>query len=136
MKTLQLIHVTLVSLWLECHSVLVKVAVVGVDLSLHARVRMLILKVSRIKPFPRSGNVCPTLDDPANGNLVLSGNTFGETALYTCNTGFILVGDSTLTCRGDGQWSGSPPVCNRKYLSKMYTRLLLGKGRGVSINYL
>ena len=80
--------------------------------------------------------MCPTLDDPANGNLVLSGNTVGETADYTCNTGFILEGDSTLTCGEDGQWSGSPPVCNRKYLSKMYTRLLLGKGRGVSINYL
>ena len=38
MKTLQLIHVPLVSLWLECHSVLVKVAVLGVDLSLHAMV--------------------------------------------------------------------------------------------------
>ena len=44
MKMLQLIHVTLVSLWLECHSVLVKVTVLGVDLSLHARVRMLIFK--------------------------------------------------------------------------------------------
>ena len=44
MKMLQLIHVTLVSLWLECHSVLVKVKVLGVDLSLHARVRMLIFK--------------------------------------------------------------------------------------------
>ena len=80
--------------------------------------------------------MCPTLVPPANGNLVLSGNTLGGTADYTCNTGFFLVGDSTLTCGGDGQWSESPPVCNRKYLSKMYTRLLLGKGRGVSINYL
>ena len=114
MKTLQLIHVTLVSLWLECHSVFVKVTVLGVDLSLHARVRMLILKVSCLKPFPHSDNVCPTLVPPANGNLVLSGNTVGETASYTCNTGFILEGDSTLTCGEDGQWSGSPPVCNRK----------------------
>ena len=86
---------------------------------------------------PGSGTImCPALENPTNGNLVLSGNTFGETADYTCNTGFILEGDSTLTCGGDGQWSGSPPVCNRKYLSKMYTRLLLGKGRAVSINYL
>ena len=75
--------------------------------------------------------MCPTLVAPANGSLVLSGNTFGETANYTCNTGFILEGDSTLTCGGDGQWTGSPPVCNRKYLSKMSIRLLLGeKGRG------
>ena len=130
MKTLQLIHVMLVSLWLECQSVHVKVTVLGVDLSLHARVRMLILKVSRIKPFPHSVNMCPTLDDPANGNLVLSGNTSGETADYTCDTGFILVGDSTLTCGGDGQWSGNPPVCNREYLSQMYYQPSTWEGEG------
>ena len=80
--------------------------------------------------------MCPTLVPPADGNLVLSGNTFGETANYTCNTGFILEGDPTLTCGGDGQWIGSPPVCNRKYLSKMYISLWLGwRGKGVSINY-
>ena len=121
MNTLQLIHVTLVSIWLECHSVLVKVTVLGVDLSLHARVRMIIFKVLCFKPFPHSVNVCPTLVAPANGNLVLSGNTFGETASYTCNTGFTLEGDPTLTCDGDGQWSRSSPVCNRK--------LLEGRGR-------
>ena len=44
MKTLQLIHVMLVSLWLECQSVHVKVTVLGMDLSLHARVTMLIFK--------------------------------------------------------------------------------------------
>ena len=114
MKTLQLIHVALVSLWLECHSVFVKVTVLGVDLSLHARVRMLIFKLSCLKPFPHSVNVCPTLVPPANGNLVLSGNTFGETASYTCNTGFILVGDPTLTCQSDGFWSGPEPTCEGK----------------------
>ena len=60
--------------------------------------------------------MCPTLVPPANGIVVLSGNTFVETADYTCNTGFILEGDSTLTCGGDGQWSGSSPVCNCKLL--------------------
>ena len=81
--------------------------------------------------------MCPTLVPPANGNLVLSGNTFGETANYTCNTGFILEGDSTLTCGGDGQWIGSSPVCNRKYLSKDFSLRLgwRGRGRG-SINHL
>ena len=64
--------------------------------------------------------MCPTLVPPANGNLVFSGNTFGETADYTCNTGFILEGDSPLTCGGDSQWSGSPPVCNRKKVISAY----------------
>ena len=78
---------------------------------------------------PGSGTImCPALENPPNGNLVLSGNTVGETADYTCNTGFILVGDSTLTCGGDGQWSGSPPVCNRKYLSKNQASTWEGEG--------
>ncbi|CAI8052865.1 CUB and sushi domain-containing protein 3 [Geodia barretti] len=55
--------------------------------------------------------VCPTLNDPANGNVNPSGYTFGQTAEYTCNTGFNLVGDSILTCGPEGQWSGNPPVC-------------------------
>ena len=73
--------------------------------------------------------MCPTLVAPANGSLVLSGNTFGETASYTCNTGFILEGDSTLTCGGDGQWSGSPPVCNRKKVISAY--YLEGRGQAL-----
>ena len=73
--------------------------------------------------------MCPTLVAPANGSLVLSGNTFGETASYTCNTGFILEGDSILTCGGDGQWSGSPPVCNRKKVISAY--YLEGRGQAL-----
>ena len=88
---------------------------------------MLIFKVSCIKPFPHSVVMCPTLVAPANGNLVLSGNTFGETASYTCDTGFILEGYSTLTCGGDGQWSGILPVCNRKYLISTF---YLGRREG------
>ena len=61
--------------------------------------------------------MCPTLNDPANGNVNLSGDTLRQTAEYTCNTGFSLVGDSILTCGPDGQWSGNPPVCEGKHLT-------------------
>ena len=71
--------------------------------------------------------MCPTLVAPANGSLVLSGNTFGETANYTCDTGFILEGDSTLTCGSDGQWIGSPLVCNRKKVISAF--ILRGGGK-------
>ena len=55
---------------------------------------------------------CGSLTDPANGQVDLtSGTTFGQTATYTCNTGYNLVGDSTRTCQATGQWSGSAPTC-------------------------
>ena len=61
--------------------------------------------------------MCPSLNDPANGNVNVSGDSFGQTAEYTCNNGFNLIGDSILTCGPDGQWSGNPPVCEGKHLT-------------------
>ena len=61
--------------------------------------------------------VCPSLNDPANGNVNVSGDFFGQTAEYTCNNGFNLIGDSIVTCGLDGQWSGNPPVCEGKHLT-------------------
>jgi hypothetical protein len=40
-------------------------------------------------------SMCPTLSDPANGNVELSGISLGDTAEYTCNNGFNLVGESS-----------------------------------------
>ena len=55
---------------------------------------------------------CGNLTAPANGQVDLtSGTTFGQTATYSCNTGYNLVGDSTRTCQATGEWSGSVPTC-------------------------
>ena len=55
---------------------------------------------------------CGNLTDPANGQVThTSGTTFKQTATYSCNTGYILVGDSTRTCQATGNWSGSAPTC-------------------------
>ena len=55
---------------------------------------------------------CGNLTDPANGQVThTSGTTFGQTATYSCNTGYNLVGDSTRTCQAAGEWSGSAPTC-------------------------
>ena len=55
---------------------------------------------------------CGTLTNPANGQVShTAGTTFGETATYSCNTGYNLVGDSTRTCQATGEWSGSEPTC-------------------------
>ena len=55
---------------------------------------------------------CGSLTDPANGQVNhTAGTTFGQTATYSCNTGYNLVGDSTRTCQSEGEWSGSAPTC-------------------------
>ena len=59
---------------------------------------------------------CNALSDPANGQVSTSGTTFGETATYSCNTGYNLVGDNTRTCQATGNWSGSEPTCERMLL--------------------
>ena len=55
---------------------------------------------------------CGNLTDPAQGEVNhTAGTTFRQTATYSCNTGYNLVGDSTRTCQATGVWSGSAPTC-------------------------
>ncbi|XP_053715495.1 sushi, von Willebrand factor type A, EGF and pentraxin domain-containing protein 1 isoform X1 [Synchiropus splendidus] len=37
--------------------------------------------------------------------------TYGDSVMYSCLPGFIMQGVSVQTCRGDGTWSGSRPLC-------------------------
>ena len=55
---------------------------------------------------------CSALTEPANGQIsYTAGATFGQTAIYSCNVGYNLVGNSTRTCHATGVWSGSEPTC-------------------------
>ena len=55
---------------------------------------------------------CGTLNTPTNGVVShFNGTTFRQTATYSCNTGYNLVGDSTRICQADGMWSRSEPTC-------------------------
>ena len=55
---------------------------------------------------------CGSLTNPDNGQVTLTaGTTVGQTATYSCETGYNLVGDSTRTCQATGNWSGSAPTC-------------------------
>ena len=40
----------------------------------------------------------------------------GGIATYTCDPGFVLVGESTRNCSSDGTWSGMPPTCECKFI--------------------
>ena len=44
---------------------------------------------------------CEPLDLP-NGNVVISGNISGDTAIYSCDEGYTLVGDGTRICQLTG----------------------------------
>ena len=62
--------------------------------------------------YSLSNAVCPNLTDTANGRVVVFiGNSVGDTATYSCNPGFELVGAQTVTCQADGTWSDPPPTC-------------------------
>ncbi|XP_078581988.1 E-selectin-like [Branchiostoma floridae x Branchiostoma japonicum] len=54
---------------------------------------------------------CPTLTPPSNGDVQSDSNNLGAVATFTCNPGYNIVGDSTLTCQTDLSWSGSSPTC-------------------------
>jgi CUB/sushi domain-containing protein len=51
---------------------------------------------------------CPRLASPEDGSV----RVFGDTARYSCNSGFSLRGTSRRTCSG-GVWSGIKPSCKR-----------------------
>ena len=56
---------------------------------------------------------CGGLNSPSNGLVTIINDTPGGTAVYTCNSGYTLVGRDTRTCQDDGSWSGIPPICRR-----------------------
>ena len=41
------------------------------------------------------------------------GTTLDQVANYSCNNGYLLVGNMTRTCQLDGMWSGTEPFCRK-----------------------
>ena len=54
---------------------------------------------------------CDALSDPDNGAVSVTGTGVGDTATYTCDDGYELIGSSTRTCQSNGEWSESSPTC-------------------------
>ena len=55
--------------------------------------------------------LCCMLSHPDNGMLTLSGTSIGDSADYSCDEGFNLVGPPALTCQSDGTWDNPAPIC-------------------------
>ncbi|CAH1263510.1 CSMD3 [Branchiostoma lanceolatum] len=61
---------------------------------------------------PRCRRVrCPVLSAPANG-VMTGNNRYQNQVQFSCNSGYQLVGSTTLTCQADQTWSGPVPSCS------------------------
>lgn len=55
---------------------------------------------------------CSSLSHPANGYVNTSAGTeINATAYYSCEVGFYLTGNASLTCLTSGKWEDSAPEC-------------------------
>ena len=57
---------------------------------------------------------CGDLQPPANGGISFSAGTiFGSVAIFTCNTGYDIIGMESRFCLVDELWNGTTPSCQR-----------------------
>ena len=65
--------------------------------------------------------LCPTPPDINFGMVVVTGNSIGDTATYTCDSGYELIGDSVRTCAklptdpSMPDFQPEEPFCHREY---------------------
>ena len=58
---------------------------------------------------------CPSPLPPLNGKVMDNGHYLvGNTVQYSCNEGFVLIGEPIIRCTESGLWSHAPPFC--KYI--------------------
>ena len=60
-----------------------------------------------------SAAVCGDLNDPVDGTVSMGGLQVGDTATYSCDSGFTLHGTSIRVCQIGGTWSGTEPTCKK-----------------------
>ena len=54
---------------------------------------------------------CPELTAPVGGSVIITGFTPGNVAIYSCDDGLQLSGDTLRTCLPTGEWTGDDPIC-------------------------
>ena len=66
-----------------------------------------------------SAALCPDPADIVNGTVTFTGNSVGDAATYTCNSGFELIGIASATCTqvdvNSASFFPAAPVCRREY---------------------
>ena len=68
--------------------------------------------------------LCPNPADIANGMVTFTNTSIGDTATYTCSSGFELIGSATTTCTqvdvNTAVFPPPPPMCRREYYRNMH----------------
>lgn len=54
---------------------------------------------------------CGDLPTPPNGKKIGTQNTFGASAIFSCNPGYVLSGSTIRECLLSGLWSGDETCC-------------------------
>lgn len=67
---------------------------------------------------------CGDLPGPPNGKKIGTQMTFGATAIFMCDAGFMLVGSTVRECLSSGLWSGQETRCLGKTTNSFPTFLL------------
>ena len=57
--------------------------------------------------------ICATISSATGGTVTLQTDGYVTTALFSCNLGYALEGETLLTCRNDGSWDFTSPSCGR-----------------------
>ena len=78
---------------------------------------------------------CGEPDRVDNGTRVYTGTRFQSTVTYSCNTGYILIGDKTRTCQADKAWSAQAPVCDKVQCDKPSKVISNGRMIGDDFSY-
>ena len=57
---------------------------------------------------------CGALDPPLNGTVSVDKTVYESIAMYTCDDGYILMGERHRLCLANGSWSNEEPMCKHK----------------------
>jgi hypothetical protein len=58
---------------------------------------------------------CPKPIAPESGFVIGNDVEFDAVVLFSCRSGYALVGNASRRCQADGTWNGSSPVCRLKF---------------------
>ena len=74
-----------------------------------------------------STETCSTVSSPANGAVSMSQQGSTTMASFTCDVGYSLAGDTSITCLISGTWSSTPPTCGNdpSIFKFIYSKLCL-----------
>ena len=68
-----------------------------------------------------SAALCPDPDDIDNGMVTFTGSSIGDTATYSCDLDFVLIGGATTTCTlvdaNSAAFQPAPPSCGCEYIN-------------------